>query len=395
MEQDLVKTYSRSLLLAILFWGIHIVGNCQSNAQVNLKAVIQVKKSSNRLDSLLTIISSQSNVKFSYNTKKLLPQSIITGKTGTQTLESILEQVKNKTGYAYKIVGAHIIFLEPSAPAPQTISKVNPPVKQPVINKNNKNNPSSSAITKAAGNTSNTSPGKTDTGNLIVNEPVVNDTVVVRNDTLAAVKPAQKDSVVIKPRTDTSMQSSSLQRLDKNTSTANSSGREKNTTETDLRTLFMADLGPQGIGVTLETRISKKIIIDFSVGAGGSYSIDQNDFSYNWDIFKPSLYGSITPKWYYNRNRRAQKGRSTNLNAGDYIGIRAKLVTIQLAYMIDIFDAALINIHWGLQRPISRKISFNTHIGVGYASNTELQRKSGTIYPAIDIKLSYIFSRTK
>jgi len=163
-----------------------------------------------------------------------------------------------------------------------------------------------------------------------------------------------------------------------------------------LRNLAKLDLGLQGIGFTFEPRVSKNTTIDLSAGIGGGYNISDNDLTYEVDITNPAFYFSVTPKLFYNRQKRIEKGKASLLNAGNYIGLRVKYTTKGLSENSDIYDALLMNVHWGLQRPLGKKWSFLTHVGAGYAMDaTDLNHVSGTIYPAIEFRFSYVFTKIK
>jgi len=168
---------------------------------------------------------------------------------------------------------------------------------------------------------------------------------------------------------------------------------QKTKNETDLKSLTKLDLGLQGIGVTFEPRIGRTLTTEFSAGVGGGYSIGEESLDYEWQIFNPAFYFSATPKFFYNRQKRIEKGKSAKLNSGNYIGLRVKYTTGSIDPQPNIRETLLINLHWGLQRSISNRLSFNTHIGAGYAQ--DLASQIGTFYPALDFKLSYNFVNPK
>lgn len=71
-----------------------------------------------------------------------------------------------------------------------------------------------------------------------------------------------------------------------------------------------------------------------------------------------------------------------------------KYATRSISQVTNIRDALLFNIHWGLQRWIGKRWTMNTHFGAGYAVDaTDLNNSGGTIYPALDLKFSYVLSR--
>jgi len=165
---------------------------------------------------------------------------------------------------------------------------------------------------------------------------------------------------------------------------------------TNLRNLAKLDLGLQGIGFTFEPRVGKSTTIDLSTGIGGGYNISTDDLTYEVDITNPALYFSITPKVFYNRQKRIEKGKASLVNSGNYIGLRLKYTTKGLSENSEIYDALLMNVHWGLQRPLGKKWLFMTHLGAGYAMDaTDLNHGSGTFYPALEFRFSYVITKTK
>jgi len=162
----------------------------------------------------------------------------------------------------------------------------------------------------------------------------------------------------------------------------------------DLRALTKLDLGFQGIGFTFERRLARKMTTDLSLGLGGGYNVLMNGLGYEWSLLEPAFYFSITPKFYYNRERRSAKGKTVSFNSGNYFGLRVKYTTKSIVENADVWDALLMNIHWGMQRAIAKRWTINFHIGAGYAVDaTDLNNSAGTIYPAIDFKFSYIFGK--
>ena len=88
------------------------------------------------------------------------------------------------------------------------------------------------------------------------------------------------------------------------------------------------------------------------------------------------------------------KGKPANLNAGNYIGIRVKYTTKGISESSSVRDALLFNAHWGMQRGIGKRWTMNAHFGAGYALDaTDLNNSEGTIYPALDLKFSYILNK--
>lgn len=168
------------------------------------------------------------------------------------------------------------------------------------------------------------------------------------------------------------------------------------TRQNDLQNLMKLDLGPRGVGFSFEPRVSKKMSIDLSAGIGGGYDIAFQEITYYWNLLNPALYVVVNPKYYYNRDKRLAKGKSNASNAGNYIGLGIRYTSRAIGENTDVWDALLFNLHWGMQRAIGKRWTFNTHAGAGYAIDaTDLSNSSGTVYPALDLRFSYIFKNHK
>lgn len=170
---------------------------------------------------------------------------------------------------------------------------------------------------------------------------------------------------------------------------------------TTLSGLAKVDLGLSGIGFTYQPKISNKIVLDLSGGIGGGYDVSEKSFSYYYS--SPAFYFSVTPKYFYNIHSRMKKGKKTQLNSGNYIGVRLKYSTplnpSEPNLWLDPFktdyayNTILTNIHWGIQRAIGRNWLFNTQVGVGYARS--IKYNTGTIYPSLDFTFGYAFIKSK
>jgi hypothetical protein len=163
-----------------------------------------------------------------------------------------------------------------------------------------------------------------------------------------------------------------------------------------LQPLTKLNLELQGVSLSYEPRLGNSATIDLSAGVGtGGYDI-WSSFTYVIDPTSPTAFISITPKFYYNRNKRLSKGKTGDLNSGNYIGLRVKYTTRGLAENPDVRDALLFNAHWGMQRAISKRWTLNIHFGAGYGIDaTDLNNSEGSIYPALDLKFSYLLNKRR
>lgn len=164
-----------------------------------------------------------------------------------------------------------------------------------------------------------------------------------------------------------------------------------------LQSLTKLNLELQGFGISFEPRLGNTATIELSTGIGtGGYDIWSESFTYVVYPQGPTGFISITPKVYYNRKKRMEKGKPVALNSGNYFGLRIKYTTRSIAENTEIRDALLYNAHWGMQRAIAKRWILATHFGIGYAIDaTDLSNSEGTFYPALDLKFSYVLNKRR
>lgn len=164
---------------------------------------------------------------------------------------------------------------------------------------------------------------------------------------------------------------------------------QNNKPAASVSNLAKFDIGLQGLGLSYEQKLANKFSIDLAAGAGGAYDISEVSLNYNIDFSQPAFYFSITPKYFYNIEKRASKGKSTLLNSGNYIGLRLKYVTPNDTESDATRNSILVNVHWGVQAALGNHFLFNAHAGIGYGEDIDYH--FGTIYPALDFKFAYVF----
>ncbi len=168
--------------------------------------------------------------------------------------------------------------------------------------------------------------------------------------------------------------------------------------EAPLRPLFKVELGFQGVGLAYELPVADRWSVDFSTGLGGGYYVRNTsgrEIGYLWTINDPVIYLKSEVKYYYNRPKSLQRGKSLRNNAGHYLAFQTKYTT-ERVFTSNTFDQledplnnALLNeIHWGIQRPMGQRFLFNMHLGLGVAVDYDFRASS--IYPGFGLKFSHI-----
>lgn len=155
-----------------------------------------------------------------------------------------------------------------------------------------------------------------------------------------------------------------------------------------LQNQFKLEYNLLGFGVSYETPISEKFLIDIGAGVGGGVD---NSESYIWE-FNASLaaYFKGEFKYMYNREKRLKKGKSIENNAGNYIAFQTKYFTRRFSEDMNFnpLQKAILNeFHWGLQRSLGGNWIFNFHLGFGFLRN--IDKDYNLISPSLGIKFSY------
>lgn len=140
-----------------------------------------------------------------------------------------------------------------------------------------------------------------------------------------------------------------------------------------------------GLSINYEKVLKDNFTVNAAVNLQGGFFGNDSEFNY---VF--GTYLSAEPRYYYNRNRRAAKGKKLDENSGNFIaaelGYASDIITISNAENITINPTFLVGLKYGLRRNITRNLNYEFDFGLGYA------RSSGNnaIIPLLDLKLQYI-----
>jgi hypothetical protein len=159
-----------------------------------------------------------------------------------------------------------------------------------------------------------------------------------------------------------------------------------------LTPLTSADVGLLSVAVTHSPVISRKFIADMSIGIGPGYDIAEG---YHTLKVLPAVFASVTPKYYYNHDKRSGNDKNTAFNSGNFLGAKVKYSHPVFVKTDDIRQALLVNAFWGLQRQLNQSWFFGAQAGIGYSWDVSSENKFGTIYPALDFRFGYIFCKSQ
>jgi hypothetical protein len=170
----------------------------------------------------------------------------------------------------------------------------------------------------------------------------------------------------------------------------------------ELETFQKLELGVNGIGMSLETPVAKKILLEAAIGLGPNYDLHTEEsgltdkMDWSWALLEPGFHGSVYGKFFYNRNKRAEKGKSLRLNSGHFVGAKVKYISKSLSDTAFYSNTLLANLNWGGQFNLGKHWFYGYSVGLGYGYN--IDKPYGLFYPAFDLKIGYVlpfFSKAK
>ena len=132
--------------------------------------------------------------------------------------------------------------------------------------------------------------------------------------------------------------------------------------------LFSIKAGLVGAWLGYEKSVNDVFTVNGEIGyEGGVFAgeIWENDFNY---VFTSTL--SLEARYYYNFNRRIEKGKNTLNNAGNFLGLELAFTpdwgTISNSDDISVVRTFSIIPKYGLRRNLSNKFNFELAFGPGY-----------------------------
>ena len=127
-------------------------------------------------------------------------------------------------------------------------------------------------------------------------------------------------------------------------------------------------IGINPLGIYNETGLTESIALRSELGFGFAWgsSATYIDNSSYWAVMPVVM---VEPRYYYNLNKRLNKGRRIEGNSGNFLALS---VGIQPDFgftsdNVDLNKEFYVIPSWGIRRSIGQSFSFETAIGLGYA----------------------------
>ncbi len=161
--------------------------------------------------------------------------------------------------------------------------------------------------------------------------------------------------------------------------------------ETSLKKdIISADIGLLTVGINYERHLGGLFTLKSRLGLGFGFNFGQdfiNGGTYHDYFFTPIVIAE--PRYYYNFNRRVEKGKKTSYNASNYVALTASYFFKPFVISNDSYGeyqggASLIP-KWGIKRTIGRRWNFEFALGVGLA----FSKTQTTVGYGLDLHFGY------
>lgn len=152
--------------------------------------------------------------------------------------------------------------------------------------------------------------------------------------------------------------------------------------------IFGLKAGLIGGWVSYEKAINESFTLNSEIGYEGGFLKGSND---KVDYVFTTIF-SLEPRYYYNFNKRQEKGKNTNNNSANYISSEIFYVPDLLSSTnrenLDVNKSFGIIPKYGLRRSISKNLIFEFAIGIGYAwSENDINGVTSTLDLRVNLKL--------
>lgn len=155
--------------------------------------------------------------------------------------------------------------------------------------------------------------------------------------------------------------------------------------ENNLDKFGKIELGLHGLTFGYELPVSNKFVWENGIGIGMGMSVP-NGAKYTLNFARPVPFLKSRLKFVYNIQKRKEKGKNILNNAGNYIALQTKY-SFGNSNSFDLNSSMLTELHWGIQRNLGGRFIFNTHIGIGYLRDFDLN--GAAISPSLGFSFGY------
>jgi len=135
------------------------------------------------------------------------------------------------------------------------------------------------------------------------------------------------------------------------------------------QSIFGIQAGFLGVWINNEARLTNSIALRTEIGLdaalfGGSVYYEDNRTNY---AFAPVI--TVEPRWYYNLNKRKEKGRKTFKNNANFLGLEISYnpnLFVISNVDVEVYNQIRIIPKWAIRRTIGRHFTYEVGAGLGY-----------------------------
>ncbi|MDY6025640.1 DUF3575 domain-containing protein [Bergeyella zoohelcum] len=158
--------------------------------------------------------------------------------------------------------------------------------------------------------------------------------------------------------------------------------QEKNALKQHLK----AEFSLINLSLDYDLPLSEKFLLNLSAGVGGANLFSNNRAEYRLGNGYSGQFAKVQARYYLNREKRAEKGKSLVGNAGSFVAFQSKFNWNGGKEYIG--EALLNDITFGQILPLGKRITFKYYVGAGYGYN--LKYNQGMVYPAISLSFGFV-----
>ncbi|SEL67426.1 hypothetical protein SAMN04487910_2997 [Aquimarina amphilecti] len=145
------------------------------------------------------------------------------------------------------------------------------------------------------------------------------------------------------------------------------------------KSVFGIQLGILNLWVHHELKLSNQVVLRSEIGIGGP----------NTANIAPAL--ALEPRWYYNLNGRANRGKRIDGNSGNYVSFRSSYHFYNVSEDDkNSLNNLLLAPTWGIRRNIGNHFNYEAGLGLGLGFGNDRERGINTI-PYVSLKIGYRF----
>jgi len=159
------------------------------------------------------------------------------------------------------------------------------------------------------------------------------------------------------------------------------------------KSLFSVQAGVLGIWASNEVRLGNTLVLRSEIGLDGFSSVGPQK-----DVFALAPSINLEPRWYYNIAKRSRKGRNTENNSANFLGLSVKYApdwfVIANKDNLNVYNQVYIIPKWGIRRNIGKSnFNYEFDFGIGYAYIEQYGYEKNYSDVAVDLhaRIGYTF----